>query len=169
MGEELRYWGSTGILRILPDLPHITWPFLISANLTQLNLIYLTLSIVIGLAWSHLTSSYFIWPCTSGNRKMASSSSPRLMCRIDRPYSPPPHLVLPALYVGRAIYTECWETIPQYTVSLSLCLVTHWLSPHHHHLHLLLHLPSFLTLRKSQLNFLFAVTIPVFRLDLLDF
>ncbi len=35
------------------------------------------------------------------------------------------------------------------TVSLSLCLVTNWFSPHDH-LHYQLHLPFLLTLRKSK-------------------
>jgi hypothetical protein len=51
-------------------------------------------------------------------------------------------LVLPAWYVEKAICTECRVTIPQYTVLLSLCLVTHWFSPHHH-LHLQLSVHSF--------------------------
>jgi hypothetical protein len=42
----------------------------------------------------------------------------------------------PFWYVGRAIYTECWGTISQYTVSLSLDFVTRWFSPHHHQLHI---------------------------------
>ncbi len=58
-------------------------------------------------------------------------------------------LILPSTgltiwYAERAIDAEYWGMIPQYTVALSLSVVTHWFSPHHHH-HLLLqqlHLPS---------------------------
>ncbi len=63
------------------------------------------------------------------------------MCCVDHPYHPP--LFLPVWCVGKAtVYTECRGTILQYTVSLSLCFVTHWFSSHHHHLHQRLHLPS---------------------------
>ncbi len=62
-----------------------------------------------------------------------------LMCCFDHPYLCP--LLGTCLICGRAVYTECRRIIPQYTVSLSLCLVTHWFSPPHH-LHLWLHLPS---------------------------
>ncbi len=40
------------------------------------------------------------------------------------PFVPPPTTWLSIWYAGRAIYSECWGTIPQYMVLLSLCLVT---------------------------------------------
>ncbi len=43
-------------------------------------------------------------------------------------FPPPPHSFLPVWYVERAILTEPWGTIPQYTVLLSLSFVTHWFS-----------------------------------------
>jgi hypothetical protein len=46
--------------------------------------------------------------------------------------SPPP-TCSPVWYEKRPIYAEFWGTIPQYTVLLSLCLVTIWFSTHHHH------------------------------------
>ncbi len=61
------------------------------------------------------------------------------MCRVDLGYPP---LFWPVWYVERAIYTESWRTIPQYTVSLSLSLVTHWFSLHYHLHHQHYHLPS---------------------------
>ncbi len=64
--------------------------------------------------------------------------------------SPPSRLT--NWYVGRAIYTECWGRIPQYTVLLSLSLVTHWLLLHI--IFIISNIISLLlfTLRKSKLN-----------------
>ncbi len=46
---------------------------------------------------------------------------------------PPPHVHLSDMRKDLYMYTEFWGTIPQYTVLLSLCLVTLWFSTHHHH------------------------------------
>jgi hypothetical protein len=62
---------------------------------------------------------------------------------------PPPH-IWSFWHVGRAIHNECWGTIPQNTVSLSLGLVTHWFTPHHHYHHQQLHLSSHLRPEKDQ-------------------
>jgi hypothetical protein len=59
----------------------------------------------------------------------------------------------PLWYAGRARYTECWGTIPQYTVSQSLVLVTHWYSLHPHHPHHQQHHLLLLTLRRVSWNF----------------
>jgi hypothetical protein len=61
---------------------------------------------------------------------------------LSRSFLPPPHLpfYLPEMW-GELIYTECRGIIPQYTVLLSLCLVTQWFL--HHHFDLQLHLPFF--------------------------
>jgi hypothetical protein len=59
---------------------------------------------------------------------------------------PPTHFYLSD--VEGAIYTECRGTIPQYTVLLTLCLVTHWFSLRRHHLNHHYHLPSSLYLEK---------------------
>jgi hypothetical protein len=56
----------------------------------------------------------------------------------------------------------CRGTIPQYTVLLSLCLVTYWFSPHYDHFIFNFISLLFLSPRKSKLNFLLALTVPVF-------
>ncbi len=53
---------------------------------------------------------------------------------------PPLHFT--CLVCERAVYTEFWGTISQYTVSLSHGFVTHWFSPPPHHHQQQHHLPS---------------------------
>jgi hypothetical protein len=81
---------------------------------------------------------------------MCETKLAHLMCPVDRSYPLPPRFHISE----RAMYTKCRGTIPQYTVSLSLCLVTHWFSPHHHHVHHQLHFPSSSSLRKVSWTFL---------------
>ncbi len=70
---------------------------------------------------------------------------------------PHPPTFLPVLYVERAIYTESWGAISEYTVLTSPGFVTHWFSPHHHHGHQLKHhLPSSSYLRETEVDPVFS-------------
>jgi hypothetical protein len=74
------------------------------------------------------------------------------------PLSSPQHFY----HVERAMCTECRGTVPQYTVLLSLCLVTTV-----SHCIIIIFIINFISLfllspRKSKLNLFMAVTMPVF-------
>ncbi len=59
---------------------------------------------------------------------------PNVLCwpSVSLPTPPPPRFTCLIWGSELYIYTECWGTITQSTVSLSVCLVTHWSSLHHH-------------------------------------
>ncbi len=101
------------------------------------------------MAWGLLVEALYprLGPAGTCETRLA-----HLMCPVNHLNPPEIKKLIPVWGEEVVIYTECWGTNPQYTVSLSFCLVTHWFSPHHHHLHHQLHLSSFFLLEKEQVE-----------------